>query len=87
MENLPTTTIGLIAFIAGGAGWLVLHINKQNTEQIDETIKQFMSYVETKNGHNERISKEFSETVKGFNSALTELTAEVAKTNQREPRH
>jgi hypothetical protein len=52
MNDLPTTAIGLIAFIVAGAGWLIFRLNNQ-------TILTFMTYIEKKNGNLERTAELF----------------------------
>jgi iron uptake system EfeUOB component EfeO/EfeM len=54
--DLPTTAIGLIAFIVAGAGYLLWRITKTQTET-------FMTYIEKKNGNLERATKLFTEAM------------------------
>lgn len=54
--DLPTTAIGLIAFVIGGSGWLIYRMSKQQTET-------FMTYIEKKNGNLERATKLFTEAM------------------------
>ena len=50
--DLPTTAIGLIAFIASGGGILLWRV-----------IGKFMTYIEIKNKNLERTAEHFTETL------------------------
>lgn len=56
MNDLPTTAIGLIAFIVMGAGWLIYRMSNQQTQT-------FMTYIEKKNGNLERTTIHFTEAM------------------------
>lgn len=56
MPELPTTSIGLIAFIVVAFGYALKYVTDQNRKTIDT----FMTYIKEKNGNLERVSKEFS---------------------------
>lgn len=54
VTDLPTTAIGLIAFIVGMAGWLIWRMSNKQTET-------FMTYIEKKNNNLERTTKDFTD--------------------------
>src|SRR6185312_16796683 len=61
--DLPTSAIGLIAFMVTSFGVLLWRISVQNEKANEETIKTFMTYIEKKNGNLERATKLFVENV------------------------
>ena len=52
IESLPTTIVGLLAFIFMGSGYIIWRIQKQ-----------FLSYIQLKNGNLERATQLFVDTV------------------------
>lgn len=66
MENLPTTTIGLIAFIVVAFGVMLRQI-----------VLTFMSYIKTKNDNLERTSKNFADAVKTMHEDHQEAIASI----------
>ena len=64
--ELPTTTIGLIAFLVLCAGIAIKYLADQNKN----TVKTFMEYIQTKNGNYERSSLKFAETMEKAAHAL-----------------
>ena len=70
MTDLPTTSIGLIAFIVVAFGFAVKYLADQNRRSLEILGKQntentqiFMTYIEKKNGNLERTSKLFTEAM------------------------
>lgn len=66
--DLPTTAIGLIAFILVGFGVAIKYLADQNKKNVEHltahntnTIETFMTYIKEKNANLERVSKDFSE--------------------------
>lgn len=57
--DLPTTSIGLIAFIVLSLGWAI----KYQADQNRKSTEAFMTYIEKKNGNLERATKLFTETM------------------------
>lgn len=58
-EQLPTTVIGLVAFMFIVAMLAVFWVIRNN----NKTITTFMTYIEKKNGNLERATKLFTETI------------------------
>lgn len=78
MEQIPTTTIGLIAVIFIGFFALVRYVtNKQG-----ETVGSFLDYIQKKNGHMERIAEQFSEKVGTYHESMTKFAVELAKVTE-----
>ena len=64
MEGIPLSTLGAITAIFAGFFALIKYVlDKQATAN-----NKFLEYIEKKNGHMERIAKDFTETVKQLNS-------------------
>lgn len=63
MTELPTTAIGLIAFILAGAGGLLWRLSVVKANESLKTVETFMTYIEKKNGNLERATKLFTETM------------------------
>ena len=59
MEQLPTTSIGLIAFIIVAAGVALRYLADQNRK----TTETFMTYIQTKNHNLERATQLFTKTM------------------------
>lgn len=57
MDSLPTTAIGLIAFVILTLGVAIKYMADQNTK----TTVTFMTYIEKKNGIVERLGDKFIE--------------------------
>lgn len=60
MSELPTTAIGLIAFIASGAGVLLWRLSVVKANESQKTVETFMTYIEKKNGNLERATQLFT---------------------------
>lgn len=73
--ELPTTTIGLIAFIIAAAGWLIWKLNQNNTS----TVTTFMTYIEKKNGNLERATAAFLESTEKKNKQFEIMLADHDK--------
>lgn len=85
MDNLPTTSIGLIALTiiaAGGLVWRILQQTaKTNTEHLKtnaEQQKMFMTYIETKNHNLERATDNFIESSEKIQSERDKSAEKVA---------
>lgn len=63
MTDLPTTAIGLIAFIVTGAGALLWKMASINKAENQKTVETFMTYIEKKNGNLERATHLFTEAM------------------------
>lgn len=63
MTELPSTAIGLIAFIIAGAGALLWRMASKNSDANNETVKTFMTYIEKKNGNLERATQLFTANI------------------------
>lgn len=61
--ELPTTTVGLIAFLTaaylGGTGYLVRYFLNAQKKQTDI----YMEYIQTKNGHLEKARESFGKMI------------------------
>ena len=91
-ETLAVSIIGAIGTLLGGM-WFMF--NKLFTSQVEsarilattakESQDKFLSHLEIKNGHTERIAKEFSSTVLSFQNNIGDLTNQLyAVSNQLE---
>lgn len=78
MEQIPTTTIGLIAAIFVGFFALIRYVmNKQG-----KTVDTFLDYIQQKNGHMERIATQFSEKVDAYHESMTKVAVELSKVTE-----
>lgn len=82
MDELPTTIIGLIAFIMLGFGYAIKYLSDQNKNTIDT----FMTYIKTKNGNYERSAAKFADTMekvaKEHKESIDELISRLPARNQ-----
>lgn len=76
MTDLPTTAIGLIAFVVGGAGWLIFRMSNQQTQT-------FMTYIEKKNGNLEKAQKLFIETIEDRDLKFTDSLIKQGERHQQ----
>jgi hypothetical protein len=59
--ELPTTVIGLIAFVVAGAGALLWRFSSNSGKANNKTIETFMTYIETRNHSLEKTTDKFLE--------------------------
>lgn len=62
-SDLPTTAIGLIAFVVAGAAYLFVRTANEARKTNNEQLLTFMTYIEKKNGNLERTTNKFMETL------------------------
>jgi sensor c-di-GMP phosphodiesterase-like protein len=63
VAQLPSTAIGLIAFIVSGTAILIWRIYRTNISATNKHTDTFMTYIEKKNNNLERTTKEFAESM------------------------
>lgn len=77
--DLPTTAIGLIAFILMGTGWLIYRMVQANAN----TVTTFMTYIEKKNGNLERATAAFLASAEIKNKQFEVMLADHDKRHQQ----
>lgn len=80
MSEYPIVEIlGVLGTILGSMWAMFERFNKS----VSKNQQAFLDYIEKKNGHMERISKQFSDTVKDFNGTIATLTEKIDSIDRR----
>lgn len=78
MEQVPATFIGLIAVIFTGFFALMRYV-MINQSRVTNT---FIDYIQQKNGHMERIAKDFGAKTEQHQEAMTLVAVELSKVTE-----
>lgn len=67
VTELPTTIVGLIAFIFLGNGFIIWRLQKAAAKAAQDQLNTFMGYIETKNHNLEKATTLFVESTEKKN--------------------
>ena len=79
MENLPTSSIGLIAFIIIAFGGMLKYIADKGGKNTDT----FMTYIQKKNENLERTSKNFTDTIEKMQADHQQFMRELINNRKK----